>query len=159
MLGLTEKELIKYFSPHIEAAAEKWNTTTEDIIKRIEHYYDGYSFDGDTMLYNPFSVLNFFDGGYNFDNFWMDSGNQAMITNYLKRRQLTVEQFHGVQVSRDFVKTPGEMDISPPEGFLFQGGYLTLRPGTVNDFSLDYPNKETLDSMSQLLAKNIVPEL
>jgi hypothetical protein len=50
------------------------------------------------------------------------------------------------------------MDTTPPEGFLFQSGYLTLRPGITNQFSLDYPNTEVLNSMSDLLTKNIFAE-
>jgi hypothetical protein len=52
--------------------------------------------------------------------------------------------------------SPGNIDTSPPEGFLFQGGYLSLRPGVSDDFALDYPNKEVLDSMSRLMMENIL---
>jgi hypothetical protein len=48
------------------------------------------------------------------------------------------------------------MDATPPEGFLYQSGYLTLRPGIDKDLSLDYPNTEVLNSMSELLAQNIL---
>ena len=40
-------------------------------------------------------------------------------------------------------------------GFLYQSGYLTLRPGAEDDYSLDYPNHEVLTSMSRLLTENI----
>jgi hypothetical protein len=48
------------------------------------------------------------------------------------------------------------MDNTPPEGFLYQGGYLTLRKGTGDSLLLDYPNTEVLNSMSQLLTQNLV---
>ncbi|GBU21897.1 hypothetical protein R80B4_01799 [Fibrobacteres bacterium R8-0-B4] len=48
------------------------------------------------------------------------------------------------------------METAPPEGFLYQAGYLTLREGVSGDFSLDYPNTEVLESMSQLVYTNIM---
>jgi hypothetical protein len=58
-------------------------------------------------------------------------------------------------VSKDFAVSPGEIENSSAEGFLYQSGYLTLRPGTFDDYSLDYPNHEVLVSMSRLLTENI----
>jgi hypothetical protein len=78
-----------------------------------------------------------------------------MIADYMKNRNLTVEQFCNLPISEDFARSPGDMDSTPPEGFLYQGGYLTLRSGTSGDLSLDYPNTEVLNSMSRLLTQNI----
>ena len=58
----------------------------------------------------------------------------------------------------DFAESPGDMDSTPPEGFLYQCGYLTLRKKTTNELCLDYPNTEVLNSMSKLLTQNIVSE-
>jgi hypothetical protein len=73
----------------------------------------------------------------------------------MKDRRLTVEQFRGMGVSRDFAASPGEIENSTAESFLYQAGYLTLRPGTIDDYALDYPNGEVLASMSRLLIENI----
>jgi hypothetical protein len=59
-------------------------------------------------------------------------------------------------VSRDFVRYPGNIETAQPEGFLFQGGYLTLRPCSADYYSLDYPNREVLQSMSNLVSMNIL---
>jgi hypothetical protein len=48
------------------------------------------------------------------------------------------------------------METTPPEGFLYQAGYLTLRERIGDEFILDYPNAEVLNSMSMLVSKNIV---
>jgi hypothetical protein len=93
-----------------------------------------------------------------FLNYWIDTGKPKFIAEYLKIKNLTVEQFRNFPVSKDFVKSPGDMDFTPPEGFLYQAGYLTLRPGITNDLSLDYPNTEVLNSMSKLLTQNIITE-
>jgi hypothetical protein len=81
-----------------------------------------------------------------------------MIADYMKNRNLTVEQFRNFPISKDFSKSPGDVDSTPPEGFLYQCGYLTLRKGISDDLSLDYPNTEVLYSMSALLAQNILQD-
>ncbi|MDR1632540.1 MAG: PD-(D/E)XK nuclease domain-containing protein, partial [Dysgonamonadaceae bacterium] len=93
-----------------------------------------------------------------FVNYWFDSGTSTMIAKYLKNKNLTVEQFHNYPVSEDFVHNPGEMDSTPPEGFLYQGGFLTLREGTVDDFALDYPNKEVRNYMSRLVTQKYLED-
>jgi hypothetical protein len=74
----------------------------------------------------------------------------------LKDKNLTVEQFRNYPVSEDFVRNPGEMDSAPPEGFLYQNGFLTLREGTTNDYNFDYPNREVLNAMSHLLSRKFL---
>jgi hypothetical protein len=74
----------------------------------------------------------------------------------MKDRNLTVEQFRGMLVSKDFARSPGNIDAAPPESFLYQAGYLTLREDSDDFFQLDYPNTEVLDSMSRLVAENMI---
>ena len=156
MCGLTEAEIVQYFPDHIDETASKMKITSEELLERMRNYYDGFCFDGVHRLYNPFSTLNFF-AKKEFLNFWMKSGTPKMIADYMKTRNLTVEQFRKFPVSRTFVDEPGDMDATPPEGFLYQGGYLTIREGAINEFELDYPNTEVLNAMSALLAQNILP--
>ncbi|MDR2592930.1 MAG: ATP-binding protein [Chitinispirillales bacterium] len=155
LLGYTEKELIDYFQEHLEAAALDLNTSTDELVDRLRTYYNGFCFDGIHKVYCPFSVLSFF-GDNSLSNYWIDSGGTKIIADYMKDRRLTVEQFRGIQVSRDFARRPGEIETASPESFLYQTGYLTLREGISGDFSLDYPNTEVLNSMSELVYKNIL---
>ncbi|MDR0415573.1 MAG: PD-(D/E)XK nuclease domain-containing protein, partial [Prevotellaceae bacterium] len=129
--------------------------TTEELAEKMEDFYDGFSFNGKVRLYNPYSTLRFFVDK-SFKNYWFDSGTSTMIASYLKDKNLTVEQFRGYPVSEDFVYNPGEMDSTPPEGFLYQSGFLTLREGVIDDYALDYPNKEVLNSMSRLVSANLL---
>jgi hypothetical protein len=156
MCGLSEEEILRCFPEHIEAAARKMNLDPDALLDKMRAYYDGFCFDGVHRLYNPFSTLNFFDEK-RFLNFWMRSGSSKLIGDYLKARSLTVEQFRNIPVSEDFANEPGDMNSIPPEGFLYQTGYLSLREGTIGDYALDYPNTEVLNAMSELLARNILP--
>ncbi|GBU21649.1 hypothetical protein R80B4_01549 [Fibrobacteres bacterium R8-0-B4] len=155
LLGYTEKELVDYFQEHLEAAALDLDISTDELVEKLRAYYNGFCFDGVHRVYCPFSVLNFF-GDNCLSNYWIESGSPKIIADYMKDRHLTVEQFRGLQVSRDFARVPGEIETAPPESFLYQSGYLTLREGISNDFSLDYPNAEVLNSMSQLVYTNIM---
>jgi hypothetical protein len=155
MFGYTEEELVGNFGEHLEAGAKKLRCSVDELVEKMRLYYNGFCFDGVTKVYNPFSALNFFTD-YEFANHWMNSGSTRMIADYMRDRNLTVEQFIGMQVSRDFVKNPGEMETAPPEGFLYQAGYLTLREGITGDYSLDYPNTEVLEAMSRLVYTNIM---
>ena len=157
--GLTETEIIQNFPDYLDDTAKTMNITTDELITKMRNYYNGFSFDlyAQSRLYNPYSTLTFF-AKKSFTNHWMDTGRSKVISDYLKNRYLTVEQFRNYPISVDFAANPGDVDTAPPEGFLYQGGYLTLRQGTTDALSLDYPNTEVLNSMSTLLAQNILKD-
>ena len=155
LCGITHEELLQNFPDHLELTAEKLQITKDELVEKMEDTYDGFSFNGKVRLYNPYSTLRFFEDK-SFENYWFDSGTSTMIAKYLKNKNLTVEQFRNYPVSRDFVRNPGEMDSAPSEGFLYQGGFLTLREGIINDFALDYPNREVLNAMSRLVSNNLL---
>ena len=157
--GYTEEEIIRYFPDYMEETANYMEISTDELIKRMRDFYNGFSFDryAKTRLYNPYSTLSFF-AEKAWDNYWIDSGGTKMIADYLKYRHLTVEQFRNMPIPRDIAKNPGEIDTAPPYSFLYQSGYLTLRPGANNGLALDYPNTEVLQAMSKMLIQNMVGE-
>ena len=157
--GYTEDEIKQYFPDCLEDTANEMNITTEEMVDKMRNYYNGFSFDSNAKarLYNPYSTLTFFEKKL-FLNYWMNTGRSKVIADYMKSRNLTVEQFRNFPISRDFAESPGDVDIATPEAFLYQCGYLTLRPGTSQDLALDYPNTEVLNSMSELLTQNVLAE-
>jgi len=157
--GYTEEEIIQYFPDYLEETAGRMAITTDELIGKMRYYYNGFSFDNnaETRLYNSYSTLCFFSD-MEWNNYWMETGKPKIIADYLKDKHLTVEQFRNFAISRDFARSPGDMDTTPPEGFLYQCGYLTLRKKDDDELCLDYPNVEVLNSMSRLLTQNIVGE-
>jgi hypothetical protein len=155
MLGYTEEELNEYFTEHLEAVAKKRKIPVDELVELVRHNYNGFCFDGLRKVYCPFSMLSFLQCG-EFGNFWMESGSTKMIADYMKSRSLTVEQFRGMKVSLKFARDPGDIETAPPESFLYQAGYLTLRDKNGEVFSLDYPNTEVLEAMSELVYKNMI---
>ena len=157
MCGYTEDEIIQYFPDYLDETAYKMQISTSDLIEKMRNYYNGFSFDDEakTRLYNPYSTLSFFEKK-TFSNIWVQSGKPKLIADYMKQRDLTVEQFRDYPVTIDFVENPGDMDTASPEGFLYQSGYLTLRQRSGGGLALDYPNTEVYNAMSKLVAENIL---
>ena len=155
--GLTKGEIEKYFTPHLEDTAKEMNISLENLMDKVKKYYDGFCFDGEQYLYNPYSLILFL-GQRDFLNYWIGTGTSSVLVNYLKNRNLTIEQFRRTPVDKDFIlNPPGEIEVVPPESFLYQSGYLSLRKDKEDgSLYLDYPNTEVFNSMSQLLAQNIL---
>jgi hypothetical protein len=155
LMGYTQKELEDYFAPYINSTALKLQISEESLLEKIRDYYNGFSFDGDVKLYNPFSILNFF-WAEKFRNFWMLSGSNRFIRKFLKDKAVTADEFQGKEVDSDFASAPGDIDATEPHGFLYQAGYLTLRTGGKLAYTLSYPNLEVRESISKLFLNNII---
>ncbi|MFK7979876.1 MAG: PD-(D/E)XK nuclease domain-containing protein, partial [Saprospiraceae bacterium] len=111
--------------------------------------YNGYSWDGENFVYNPFSILSFFGAG-KFRNFWFTTGTPTFLINLLKQRNLyNIGKLEVGEAAFD------SFDIENMDTYslLFQTGYLTIK--AIEDafglFTLDYPNREVKDSMLQYL--------
>jgi len=154
--GYTEEEIIRYFPDYLDETAAEMQIPTQDLIKRMRDYYNGFSFDRDAKikLYNPYSTLTFF-ANKQFSNYWIETGSTKFIADYMRDRYLTVEEFRNFKIGIDFACSPGDVDTTPPAGFFYQAGYLTLHPAEGGGLALDYPNTEVYNSMSKLVADNI----
>ena len=148
MLGYTEAELLSYFDGYIDELAAEMQEDKEELIRRIQNYYDGFSFDGKNRLYNPFSTLNFFKKKV-FGNYWFESGTPSALVEYVKRHDLEVENFRGLEVPENFASI-AEIERASPASFLFQSGYLSVRERRGKKLLLDYPNMEVLSSVAEL---------
>ena len=154
IVGYTQEELEADFAGWIGAAAEKMNVTREALLKRMKDYYDGFCFDGVTRLYNPFSILNFL-ADRKFKNYWYHSGSPTFILSYLRSHGIDdPEVYRHKSVPADFADSQ-EIERAKPESFLFQSGYLTIESAEEQELTLDYPNREVLDSISRLYLDNV----
>ncbi|WGS64686.1 ATP-binding protein [Marinitoga aeolica] len=153
MLGYTQKELEYYFNNHIEETAKEMGISKEELLKEIKTYYNGFSFDGEHFVYNPFSVLRFFDER-KFQNYWFESGSPSFIYEYVKGRKIEYEDLVKYTVdSLDF--TTREIEDANANIFFAQAGYLTFKGikkyGITEKYILDYPNLEVKNSFSKLI--------
>lgn len=114
-------------------------------------WYDGYSWDGENFVYNPFSVLNFFDQKI-FGNFWFATGTPTFLVKLMRKRfeYKLEETVVSNQVLESFILEKfDELDLN---SLLLQTGYLTIKSKLpAKRFLLDYPNEEVRDAFAQFL--------
>ena len=153
IVGYTQQELEDNFGDWIETNSQKMSLNREELLEKIKKYYDGFSFDGITRVYNPFSVLNFFDEG-NFYNYWYDSATPSFLAKYLQSHKIKDQkEFIHKKVYINFTNSK-EIENTSVESFLYQAGYLTISEKKGNMIILDYPNEEVSISMTQLILDN-----
>ena len=154
VVGYTQEELERDFAGWIDDAAGKMRLSRQELLTRMKDYYDGFCFDGTTRLYNPFSILNFL-ADREFKNYWYHSGSPTFILSYLRSHGIDdPEVYRHKSVPADFADSQ-EIERAKPESFLFQSGYLTIESAEEQELTLDYPNREVLDSISRLYLDNV----
>ena len=150
--GYTQEELEHNFGEWIDFTASKMGMSRCEILERLRDYYDGFSFNGNTRLYNPFSILSFF-AMEEFNNYWYESGSPSFIVEWMKQHKIQEpEDYRHKIVMNNFVNSE-EIERADPSSFLFQSGYLTIEKKQDQLLTLDYPNREVLDSISSMYLK------
>ncbi|MDR1856921.1 MAG: AAA family ATPase, partial [Desulfovibrio sp.] len=119
MLGYTHEEIVTKFESYIEESAKALKTNSCDLINNIRDYYDGFCFDGEDCVYNPYSTLLFFRHK-DFERFWFVSGTPSIVAEHIKRNKVTVEQFKEMKITKSFAQEPGELNESSTASYLYQ---------------------------------------
>ncbi len=148
LVGMTELELLENFQPHIAASATKLKMSKEHLLEGLKLWYDGYSWDGKTFLYNPFSLLNFFAAN-RFGNFWFSTGTPTFLVEELRILQTKPKEMEGITVTEaSFDKF--DIDNLDIYMLLFQTGYLTVKKTEQKRYrlryTLGYPNQEVREA-------------
>ena len=167
LLGFTQDDLIQYFDAYIDNAACILKMSKDDVYRRIQNYYDGFqfSFEAQQTLYNPWSILNFFDSPHlGFNNYWFESGGiSSLIIKYIKISEefnLLNYDNRDIYVDKNELSDRYEITDIPHEILLFQAGYFTIKKVSTNTARLIFPNTEVEDSFLRLFLKsnNIKPK-
>ena len=156
IVGYTQKELENNFGDYIEITSKELKIDKDKLLTKIKKYYDGFSFDGITRVYNPFSILNFFEDKI-FDNYWYNSCTPSFLAKYFKEHKIQdSDEYRHLTVQSDFTNA-SEIEQATPESFLFQAGYLTIEKWDRKRkiITLDYPNEEVKESLPNLYLYNI----
>ena len=74
LVGYTQDELVANFDEYIEKAATKIAYSKDEVLQDIKTWYNGYSWDSITSVYNPYSVLLFFQNP-SFEAHWFSTGS------------------------------------------------------------------------------------
>jgi hypothetical protein len=151
--GYTQKELESNFSEHIDVAAEYLEMTKEEVLEQIRYWYNGYTWDGKTAIYNPFSTMKFFKN-QRFTDYWFRSGTPTFLMNMIRNRNRSDAVLEPVVVGKDIFDgyDPANIDEVP---LLFQTGYLTVKKieltGIRAQYTLGIPNMEVKEALMKHL--------
>jgi hypothetical protein len=144
LCGYTQAELEHYFSPYL-------NILPPDTLANMKIWYNGYSWDAKTFVYNPFSVLVFFKSK-EFGNYWFETGTPTFLVKLLSKRfqyELEEKEVSNLILESFRLEKFDDLDV---DSLLLQTGYLTIKEKTIYDtFILNYPNKEVRHSFGQFL--------
>ncbi len=143
MCGYTQAELEHYFEPFLRKMPS-------DTLEKMKQWYDGYSWDGENFVYNPFSVLNFFSTRA-YRNFWFASGTPTFLVKLMRKRfeyKLEETEVNDSILDTFILEAFDDLDVN---SLLLQTGYLTIKRVAEETFILDYPNYEVRRSFGQFL--------
>ena len=156
--GITKQELIDTFTPELQKLAETNLLTPEETLHKMKALYDGYHFCEFTEgVFNPFSVLNVFDG-YKFSNYWFQTGTPTFLVELLQRSEYDLRTLiDGVEGSASSF-TEYRVDANNPIPLIYQSGYLTIKKyePMFQEYTLGIPNKEVRDGLLNSLIPHYV---
>ncbi len=157
LFGYTEYELKHYFPEYLQSMAEKLKMEKETLYQEIKNWYNGYSWDGENFVYNPFSILYLFTE-QQFNNYWFTSGTPTFLIKMINQYETDIKTLENLEVSASIFDSfdVNKMNV---ESLLFQTGYLTIKKVIIKSITrkkyiLNYPNLEVKDS----LLKNILAD-
>lgn len=149
LVGITQQELLTYFSDHIEIATQHFKLPKKQLLQDIQFWYNGYAFNPSIKLYNPFSLLSFFNSR-RFGNFWFATGTPTFLVNTIRAQAIQPEELEQISVPETFFDKYSLKDLDSI-GLLFQTGYLTIKSTETRNhrtkYILGYPNEEVRLSM------------
>jgi hypothetical protein len=135
LCGYTQDELEHYFAAYLRILPP-------DTLEKMKTWYNGYSWDGETFVYNPFSVLKFFNQK-TYSNYWFESGTPTFLVRLLRKRfnyKLEETEVNDTILESFRLEEFDGLDVN---SILLQTGYLTIKEKTnQGTFILNYPNQE-----------------
>lgn len=145
--GYTQEELEHYFDEHLQQFCQHKQISHQDLLEQIKHWYNGYSWNGKDLVYNPFSILNLF-AEQRFSNYWFATGTPTFLLNLINTEQIEPAEFERKEVS-EVVFDSYDIEKMNVFALLFQTGYLTITQAEMRRtlrYMLDYPNFEVKEA-------------
>ena len=151
--GIPVGDLELYFGDRIRSLSQHKNfkhcSCLRDVILK---WYDGYSWDSETKLLNPYGLLSFFQAEQ-LKSFWYVSGSPKFLIDLIKEKPEAVPELNNLTISEAALDS---IDIQNLEigSLLFQTGYLTVSKiipakaeyGVPPQYLLEIPNLEVRDA-------------
>jgi Predicted AAA-ATPase/PD-(D/E)XK nuclease superfamily len=147
--GYSQQELEHYFSDYIEESLTVFpHYNRHELLNKVRLWYNGYSWDAKSWMYNPFGILLFFHN-QDFQSFWFQSGTpKFLITKILEQSFFEIEN---IETNLNFLNQYS-LDNLELTSLLFQTGYLTIKEKSEDgELLLSYPNQEVKEAMYTFL--------
>jgi len=156
--GIDIEHLNKYFDEHIEdIKAHRSFKHYESIHHEILKWYDGYSWDGENRLLNPFSLLSFFSHK-KFESFWYASGTPKFLIDLIKKKPESFLALKNLEIKERVLDTFDIRKIEI-ESLLFQTGYLTVKKVLLTKgaplYLLGMPNFEVSEAFNMQIVATL----
>ena len=155
--GVAIEDLEKYFGEHIDHLSSLGKFKCEGgLHNAILDWYDGYSWNGETRVINPYSLLSFFTEG-SFESFWYSSGTPTFLIDMIKNKPSSFLVLNNHEISKKGLDTfeIQKIELAP---LLFQTGYLTVAEksarGIAESYTLKIPNLEVREAFYLNLLAN-----
>jgi len=156
--GISESELEKYFTPEIEALAERQEMTLEETKAKLAQMYDGYHFTHNVEgVYNPFCLLKCFSDK-DFGSYWFESDTPSLLVKTLQNQPLELTNIVNGRLANENQFKNYDPDSKNMLPVIYQSGYLTIKGFDKQKriYMLDFPNREIEDGFINILLKKFV---
>jgi hypothetical protein len=143
--GYTQEEMEATFKDYLDLFLKNNpEYTLYTLLQKMRNRYNGYSWDGQTSVYNPFGLLLFLEE-QRFVTKWYESGTPTFITKKMLLEDTL--QFENIEKNINSLsfKSFESIDLVT---LMLQSGYLTIKSLDVdNNAILGYPNQEVRESI------------
>ncbi|MFN0202970.1 MAG: AAA family ATPase [Bacteroidia bacterium] len=150
LCGYTHTELTTHFPQGIQRLAQNYGLTVEACLTKIKDWYNGFSWDGEHFVYNPFSTLRLLET-LQFGNYWFETGTPTFLVKQLREKEIF--QLTDIEIHTGLFQT---FDLHQLDtlSLLLQTGYFTLKRKLAEFiFEADFPNQEVRESFHFLLTQ------
>ena len=154
--GYTQQEMDSCLKPYLNDEIDGFSG--QALMDEMRAWYNGYSWDGETRIYNPVSVMSTLKRK-KFAAHWFETGTPRFLIDLLRDERIEIQDLKGLEVG-ELAMGGFEPTAIDPAVLLFQTGYLTIkkiqRVGVERIYVMDYPNLEVEQSFfAHLLAAYI----
>lgn len=149
ILGIRQEDILKYFTEYLDVLSNKEGEDVDCLKKKIERWYNGYSWDGLNQVYNPTSLLTLFAKN-KFGNYWFATGTPTFLIEMMRKKSYQISEIEQTEVGENIFDSY-DIDNIDINFLLFQTGYLTIKK--IEKFGEDYlynlgsPNHEVKESL------------
>lgn len=161
MMGYTREEIEKVFPAHVHAIVDEKTSqgipiADQEVYDEIKLWYNGYRFsEASTLVYNPFSTLNFLKNKKP-KTYWYSSGTPSFLIDELKKHPKSMISLDGSSANEEELRDISRVDEIDLTALMYQTGYFTIKDYNPisGRYALGIPNEEVRRAFINSLVQN-----